>query len=360
MSDILKIKSKIRDYEVHFVDDFASTLRQYRGANSFLIIDKYLLKSYDNLIRNLFPKDRIFGVEAIEQNKTIGYCYDLLKALIQNQIRRNSVLVVIGGGITQDISAFASSILYRGIEWVFYPTTLLAQADSCIGGKSSLNLDEYKNLLGSFYPPSRIFIDIDFLETLPVEAIKSGIGEMLHFYLIAGSGLAKNLMDNYEKIISSPKLLKGYIFSSLETKKGFIEIDEFDKNERNILNYGHTFGHAIETISGYSVNHGQAVTMGMDIANYVSLQFGYMNVSTFEAMHCILSKNMPDFTIHDGEIKDYLEALSKDKKNIGDGLTCILVHGHGSMRKAKIPLDERLKCMILDYFKTEIRASSKP
>ncbi|MBU1854075.1 MAG: 3-dehydroquinate synthase, partial [Candidatus Omnitrophica bacterium] len=231
------------------------------------------------------------------------------------------------------------------------PTTLLAQADSCIGGKSSINLDEYKNLLGTFYPPSRIFIDMSFLETLPVEAIKSGIGEILHFYLIVGNKMAADLTNDYEKIILSPKLLKKYISLSLEIKKEFIEIDEFDKNERNLLNYGHTFGHAIETVSGYVVNHGQAITMGMDIANYISMRLGYLDKSTFDFMHSVLEKNIPDFRIDEKTLESYLKALLKDKKNIDDKLVCILTDGPGSMRKVHIDITDEIKGMILEYFK---------
>ena len=351
MSDILKIKSRIRDYEVNFVRDFASTLKGYAQTNSFLIIDKYILNKYEGLIRGMFPENRIFSVEASENNKTIENCYDLLKALIGNNIRRNDIVVVIGGGIVQDISAFVSSILYRGIEWVFYPTTLLAQADSCIGGKSSMNVGEYKNLLGTFCPPHRIYIDISFLKSLSMDAIRSGIGEMLHFYFIAGSKLAGRLMDDYEKIISSPELLKEYIFASLRIKKNVIEVDEFDKNERNIFNYGHTFGHAIEAVSGYAVNHGQAVTMGMDIANYISMRLGYLNEPTFGLMRSILEKNMPDFSIDEKNLESYLKALLKDKKNIDNNLVCILTNGPGSMRKESIGMTDNVKDMVLGYFK---------
>ena len=129
-----------------------------------------------------------------------------------------------------------------------------------------------------------------------------------------------------------------------------VEIDEFDKNERNVFNYGHTFGHAIETVSNYLINHGQAVTMGMDIANYVSLQLGYLNASTFEVMHNILAKNLPNFKLSKENIEKYLAALSKDKKNIGNNLGCILTKGPGAMEKLQLPLDEKVKEIILDYF----------
>src|SRR5271157_5866279 len=142
-----------------------------------------------------------------------------------------------------DITAFVASILYRGLEWSFFPTTLLAQGDSCIGSKTSINLGDKKNLIGNFYPPSSIYIDTAFLESLETDDIKSGIGEMLHFYYYANSSYIDKLIGNYIHAISNRSTLIEYIRESLSIKKSVIEIDEFDKGERNKFNYGHTFGH---------------------------------------------------------------------------------------------------------------------
>lgn len=350
MSEILKVRSKLKDYEVRLVEDFAVPLRSHARADSFLLIDQKIAELYGSRLQGVFPPDRSFMINAVEQNKNIEYCYEVLKALVKNNIRRNNQLIALGGGITQDITSFIGSILFRGVEWLFFPTTLLAQADSCVGSKSSINFGEYKNLLGTFYPPSKIFIDVDFLNTLPVEEIRSGIGEMLHFYLIAGSDLADRLMDEYEKILTSPAKLKRYILASLEIKKRIVEIDEFDQNERNVFNYGHTFGHALETVSGYAISHGQAVTMGMDIADYLSLRLGHLDSSTFASMHSLLAKNFPAFHLKSEQIDRYLTALARDKKNLGNNLGCILTHGPGSMMKTQIPFDEKLKDMLEDYF----------
>ena len=337
MSDKLAIKSLFKSYEVCFVNCFGDTFKEQLKENYFLIVDRRVMELHEEKLTDLIPQSRTFIVEAKEQNKTINYCTILIQRLINGNIRKNSVLVAIGGGIIQDITAFISSILFRGIDWIFYPTTLLAQADSCIGSKSSINMDEYKNLLGTFNPPSDIFIDVNFLKTLSTEDIKSGIGEILHFYFINGTDLAQQIMDDYEKLIASPGQLKDYIKASLKIKKNVIERDEFDKNERNLFNYGHTFGHAIETISSYAINHGQAVTMGMDISNYISLKLGYVDKKTFESMHEILLKNLPTFRIQEDMIDAYFSALSKDKKNVDCNLTCILTNGPGSMKKEKIP-----------------------
>jgi len=279
MSEIFTIKSIFRNYRVALADSFEKSILQYGKENSFILVDQKLLALFEKQFASILSKYHLISIEAIETNKTIDYCQKLIKRLIESGIRKDSKVIAVGGGIVQDITAFTSSILFRGIDWVFYPTTLLAQADSCIGSKTSINVGAYKNLVGNFYPPVEINIDLSFLETLPVGEIKSGIGEILHFYLVAGSEFVESLVNEYDDLISKPSLMKKYIMESLRIKKRVIEIDEFDKNERNLFNYGHTFGHAIEAVTAYGIPHGQAVTMGMDMANFISMNLDYLNPS---------------------------------------------------------------------------------
>ena len=356
MSEIFTIKSIFRNYRVALVDKFEKSILQYSKENTFIFVDQKLLTLFKQQFSSILPKYPLISIEAIETNKTIDYCQNLIKSLIESGIRKNSKVIAVGGGIVQDITAFTSSILFRGIDWVFYPTTLLAQADSCIGSKTSINLAGYKNLVGNFYPPAEINIDLSFLETLPVGEIKSGIGEILHFYLIGGSALLEGLVNEYDELLANPKLLKKYIMESLRIKKKVIEIDEFDRNERNLFNYGHTFGHAIESVTSYGISHGQAVTMGMDIANFISMHLDYLTNEDFTYMHRILAKNIPSFCLQDDMIAEYLKALSRDKKNVGNQLGCILSTGLGAMKKVFIPFDDALKSLIRSYFK----ADSKP
>lgn len=351
MSENITIKSKLKEYKVVFVDDFMDTLGTKANDNSFIVIDQKVLQFYKDRINKMRDRCRIIPVRAIEQNKTLEYCRELIGVLISNNIRKNSTLIAVGGGIIQDITAFVSSIIFRGIDWKFYPTTLLAQADSCIGSKTSINYGKYKNLLGNFYPPKEIYIDLNFLNSLSAADIKSGIGEILHYFFIDGKQWPKIMMDEYESLLERPELLKKYILKSLSIKKKIIEKDEYDRTIRNIFNYGHTFGHAIEAISNFKISHGQAVTMGMDMANYISLRLGYLDNSTYEQMRNTLIKNMPAFKLQEKNIGAYMKALSKDKKNIGNNLGCILTSGPGSMKKVQIPMNDKMKSMISSYFK---------
>ena len=228
----------------------------------------------------------------------------------------------------------------------------MGQCDSCIGSKSSINFDNYKNLLGTFNPPTEIFIYNSFLNTLSDSEIKSGLGEMLHYFLTDGIDLASSLSNNYNDLIVNRTNLIPFIKSSLKIKKRIIEIDEFDLSIRHIFNYGHTFGHAIEAISNYSIPHGQAITIGMDLANYISLKLNMLSKEDFNNMHSILIKNKPSYYINLDNIDLYCSALSKDKKNKGNNLGCILSNGPGNVKKVFLKIDFKLKKLILNYFKT--------
>jgi 3-dehydroquinate synthase len=266
-------------------------------------------------------------------------------------------VIAIGGGIVQDIAAFSASILYRGVEWIFVPTTLLAQADSCIGSKTSINLGDKKNLIGNFYPPAQILIDTTFLETLFVDDIKSGIGEILHFYYYADTPLIGELMAEYDRLLVERSRLRRYIRESLQIKKVVAENDEFDRGERNKFNYGHTFGHALESASHYAIRHGLAVTVGMDLANYLSLRLGRMTLDCFNELHAVLRRNFPDTNLRDLDLNDYVRALSKDKKNLGSDVVCILASGPGHLEKVRLRLDKDLRQIIESYFRGGVWAT---
>ena len=217
----------------------------------------------------------------------------------------------------------------RGIEWDFYPTTLLAQSDSCIGSKSSINSGDIKNILGTFNPPRKIILDVSFLETLERDEVYSGIGEMIKVHAINSPESFDDISDNYEKLLNSGELIEEYIYRSLLMKKNLIEMDEFDKNERNVMNYGHSFGHAIETATNYSIPHGIAVTIGMDMANYIAVKINQSSDTIFRKMHQVLEKNALEYRNHPIDHELVLAALYKDKKNTKDKLRLILPDNNG-------------------------------
>ncbi|MFH2047088.1 MAG: AroB-related putative sugar phosphate phospholyase (cyclizing) [Pseudomonadota bacterium] len=352
MHDDILIKSRIKDYRVLFVEDFVILLQEYADQGAFFIIDSLILEIYGTRISSVVPQDRILVIKANERNKTINKCQEIIETLVEAKFRRNDRLIAIGGGVIQDITAFTASILYRGVDWTFFPTTLLSQADSCIGGKTSINLGDKKNIVGNFYPPADIFIDTTFLKSLAVDDIKSGIGEILHYYLYSASPLFDELLSDYELVIRNRNCLIKHIQESLKIKKSVIESDEFDRGERNKFNYGHTFGHALESLTDYAIKHGQAVTVGMDIANYLSLQQGIMDRRMFDWVHPLLMRNFPDYDWGHFDMETYIRFLSKDKKNIGSDLVCILPEGPGRLTKQRIMMDDVFRDTLQAYFNT--------
>ncbi|SDW85873.1 3-dehydroquinate synthase [Hydrobacter penzbergensis] len=354
--DTFAINSKIREtYKVSFINDFDSLKSLVEKGKLVAVIDKKIAKLFPAL-SEILSSSRKVEIECNEQNKTIDYCQEVIRRLIEQNTRKDDTLIAIGGGITQDIVAFVSSILYRGVDWKFYPTTLLAQCDSCIGSKSSINFDQFKNLIGTFNPPSQIFINPLFLDTLSESEIRSGIGEMLHYFFTEGIDIADQISEQYESLLHDRSRLLYFIKNSLRIKKQVIEIDEFDTGYRHIFNYGHTFGHAIETITEYQIPHGQAVSIGMDIANYISLKLGMQEMESFQRCHTILRKNIPPFSLNQNNINEYLSALSRDKKNKDNRLGCILSKGPGKVEKMFLPMDDVLKQYLLDYSKEYTRS----
>jgi 3-dehydroquinate synthase len=193
------------------------------------------------------------------------------------------------------------------------------------------------------------------LKSLSKKDIKSGVGEILHYFIVEGSPNTKPLMDSYESILDDYTLINPYIIESLGIKKKMIEKDEFDEKQRIIFNYGHTFGHAIETITDYKISHGQAVTLGIDMANYISASLGFIKWDLYVKIHNIIKKNIPSFRMGVDEVEKYIRILSKDKKNIDDSITCILLDDYGDAKVRVIKDKDNMKNLIVKYFRKEDR-----
>tara|TARA_Y100001970_G_scaffold293827_1_gene443587 strand:- start:22083 stop:23162 length:1080 start_codon:yes stop_codon:yes gene_type:complete len=343
------VSSTYGDYIVRF-ESFSNFKQTIDFDKFFFIVDNDLKTLYNNLLSDL-PIERTLIVNSSEESKSFEQSSIFLKELLSKKIKKDNTLVAIGGGVVQDITAFLSSIIFRGIDWIFVPTTLLAQCDSCIGSKTSINFQSYKNVLGNFYPPKKVIIDETFLDSLPESEIKSGIGEMTHYYFFEGSNFLKDIYHNYDNIVSRKKDISPYIIESLNIKKKVIEVDEFDTGIRNHFQFGHTFGHAIENASNYQINHGQAVTIGMDISMFVSYTKKLMNENDFNFYHQLISKNFPILKLSEFDFDSFYDALKKDKKNIENYLVCILIKEPGDLKKSKIEINNDLKNILKSYFK---------
>lgn len=351
VSDQIEIQSHKGEYVVSFVHEGMDQLNSNPIENAVYIIDRNISQLYASRLDNILSSQRIIEIEAIEENKSLDKMPGYVDELVSLNIKRGQPLVAIGGGIIQDITCFLATTVMRGLRWIFYPTTLLAQSDSCIGSKSSINSGEVKNILGTFTPPERVTIDVDFLQTLEKKEILSGIGEMLKVHAINGPESFDLISNAYERILVDQMIMEEFIYSSLSMKKKLIEIDEFDQGPRNVMNYGHSFGHAIESATNYGIPHGIAVTIGMDIANFVAVELGVSNISHFERMHDILAKNYSTYLYVSIDIEKLLNAISKDKKNSATQLRLIFPNQDGSIGIGLYDNNGKLKNILNKYFK---------
>lgn len=341
---MIKIQSHRGQYEVHFFEK-VSDLRIDNEIDQFYLVDQKVLELH---LAGKLPMGRTVVFTAVEENKSIERIPEVLQDLLNKGIKRNCTLVAVGGGITQDVACFIASVLFRGIDWTFYPTTLLAQADSCIGSKSSINFSSWKNILGNFNPPTSVLVCQEFLRTLSERDIRSGVGEIIKIHALENVDEFKNLASQYEKIINDPNVQQKFIQRSLELKKRWIEMDEFDKGPRNLLNYGHSFGHALEAATNFAIPHGIAVTIGMDIANFVALKLGRIDSKAFEFYHEAIIKNVRGEMSNPIPMDKFLQAIGKDKKNIGSNLSLILPSEKG-FEKVQVPNDNTFKNLVVEY-----------
>jgi 3-dehydroquinate synthase len=347
----LQIQSFSGVYTVHFrprVAEAAADIPRDRPLH--VIIDPRVSALHATALREILEIARsVQRVEALEDNKSLEVVPQLIKKLADAGIRRDHVLVAIGGGILQDMTCFAASILFRGMDWVFLPTTLLAQADSCIGSKSSINAAGTKNLVGNFYPPRQISIAAEFLSTLDPRDVRSGVGEMLKVHIVDGPSSCDRIAAAYDQLFNDSRIMLVFIRDSLLIKKRIIELDEFDRGPRNVMNYGHSFGHAIEAATDFCVPHGIAVTMGMDMANHVSRKMGRLDNANFSRMHSVLRKNYDGYEEAPVPLSRLFDALSRDKKNVGVDLTLILPDARAHIEKVRVPADAAFRESCHEY-----------
>lgn len=346
----IKIRSRLRDYQAEIHDDLSFLDELSALPHAAFLIDRKVFELYHDVFQTRFESKNIYFLDAQETNKTLeeaGRIYDWL--ISHFTAKRNLNFISIGGGITQDVSGFVASTLYRGIHWYYVPTTLLAQVDSCIGGKTSLNFGHHKNLLGTFYPPQQLFLYPGFAGTLTALDRSSGYGEIIKFLLMEGfeNGKLDSVAERMKQIAAQQKNLSEAIFDSLNIKRSFMEDDEFDLGRRNLLNYGHCFGHALEASSSYYVPHGVAVNIGIQFANLVAT---HRNTLSAERDQMIRDQICMPYLIQPQREQDYdeerlLENLKNDKKRVGEGLPMVIPVKDGLCRIQDLTPGEFLEAL---------------
>lgn len=336
----MEITSHCGPYRVFFDELKINQIANLINKDDFIFLDRRVAEIFKDDLLGLIDHQNLHLIDALESSKSFSSFGVIYEFLVNNNIRKKSRIIAIGGGITQDIACFISSTIYRGVDWIFVPTTLLSQCDSCIGSKSSINLNNYKNVIGNFYPPKEIYVISDFLSTLSEVEIKSGIGEIYKVAMIDGVNSFVETSKNYDGFFGKKSFLAERIKYALKIKKEYIQVDEFDRGIRNIFNYGHSFGHAIESSTSFSVPHGIAVTMGMDIANFISFSYGHIKKELLMKLHFSLRKNYIEYVTRVPTTNQMIDALQSDKKNTFQSFVFILLGADLKLNKFEIKNDD--------------------
>ena len=339
-SDILLVRREGEfSYPILLREDFsglAKAVSRYVPGKSAvcLVADSNVSALYMEEVRRIletvFEKVTCFVFPAGEENKNLATVQRLYHHLIENGIDRGGLLAALGGGVTGDLTGFAAATYLRGIDFIQIPTTLLAQVDSSVGGKTGVDFDQYKNMVGAFYQPGLVYMNLGTLRTLPDEQFSCGMGEVLKTGLIRDGEFFRSLIQGRQALLDRDyQALSGAVRRCCEIKAEIVERDPKEKGERALLNLGHTIGHAIEKLKNFSLLHGQCVAIGLAAAAVISRNRGMLSETEVNTVkEACLAFSLPVQT--DGlTVQEILDATKKDKKMLKGSIRFILMDGIG-------------------------------
>lgn len=344
----IHIKSRLYDYSVEFVEDFEPVINS-AGPYVSYVIDENVYRLYNQKFTAANP-ERLYIMKAEESRKNMSAVMEIINFWKSSGVKKNWKVFCFGGGITQDVTTIASNLYLRNIEWQFFPTTLLAMCDSCIGGKCGINLGQFKNQIGVFYPPHKIYIDIHFLDTLTHQDYLNGWGELLKFSLTRYKDFYDDL-KNLGQYIPCDEIAE-YIYRGLQVKKEVIEEDEFESDLRRILNYGHTFGHALEAYTHNDIPHGEGVIWGIDVVNYIAAREGLIDEAVYYDVKGLIRRAFIQDEIIIERPDELFSIITTDKKVRGNTLSFAMLDGPSHLIVHPMNIDDRLKGLFTDYLRS--------
>ncbi len=327
-------------YNIVIRSDFSNLLVSLReagfsGNKVCIVSDSNVANCYldelKNLLASAFSAVSAFVFDAGEASKNMNTVEDLYERLIVDGFDRHDFLVALGGGVVGDLTGFAAATYLRGIDFVQLPTSLLAQVDSSIGGKTGVDFRRYKNMVGAFHQPKLVYMNLSVLKTLPVRQLSSGMAELLKHGLIKDRVYFEWMSANKERIYSLEySVLEEMISKSCDIKRRVVETDPTEKGERALLNFGHTIGHAVEKLSDFSLYHGECVSIGIAAASFLSMKKNYISPDELTMICDTLQKfQLPIFAAGQDE-DEILRTMKSDKKMKAGKINFILLHKLGA------------------------------
>lgn len=340
--DKIRVNLNKKSYDILVGSKIINELEKYLSQNSyskiFVITDENIAKLHNNKLTNAlqnFEFSQII-VKSGENSKSFASFQKIAEEILSQNIDRKSLIIACGGGVVGDLSGFVASVLLRGIDFIQIPTTLLSAVDSSVGGKTAINSQAGKNLIGSFYQPKLVLCDLDFIKTLPKREILAGYAEILKYGLIIDHEFFNDLEQNYQKIFDlDENFLTKSILKSCQIKAKIVEQDEREKGLRALLNFGHTFAHSFETETNYDgrLNHGEAVGIGMLMASEMSYNLKFLSDNEFNRIKAHIENSGLNFNLksikNNWDIKKLTANLYKDKKTENNNLNFILLNKIG-------------------------------
>jgi len=314
--------------------------------NILLVIDKNVNKYYSELIsktfENINANYKKIIISSTEKKKSFDTLNKIHTKLINSSFGRDSILVAIGGGIIGDITGFAASTYMRGIKFIQIPTTLLAAVDSSVGGKTGINFNNTKNIIGSFHQPELVLIDTFFFNTLPKEELLCGIGEIVKYCFLIDDKFFNYVKKNIYNLQSlNSTSINNVIIKSISFKGNVVAYDEKESGVRKILNLGHTFAHAFEVQQNHKLKHGQAVIVGITCSLYLSKQLGVISRSDFEKYMDFLLLFSKKTKLRETNLTNIYNIMKKDKKNRLNEIRFVLINQIGNIL-TDVPASKKL------------------
>lgn len=329
-------KKTSSSYEIRIGSDILDRIslliaKNHKRTNYIIVTDSNVAEihgtAFLSALRGVGLEAHIIEFPAGEISKNISTVFSLVDKMLAIGVDRSSLLIALGGGVVGDLTGFLASIYMRHIPYLQVPTTLIGQVDSSIGGKTGVDIESGKNLIGTFYQPQAVFIDLNYLKTLPEKEFKNGLAEIIKYAAIDDEKMFRLLEENMEAIKENDQtLLLKIIENCCRIKKSIVEIDEKELGLRRILNFGHTIGHAIETQSNYEISHGQAVAMGMIAASRISVNTGHLDAASQKRLESLIIRaDLPGRIPEEISTAGIISRIKLDKKKKGETVHFILL-----------------------------------
>lgn len=342
----LQINLGERSYPIHIASGLLSKIKDLiPKADSYLLLTDQNVDGYygEKIITALGAGNcNRYVIDPGEESKTMETVQSILSYMLDGHFTRKSIVIALGGGVVGDIAGFCASIYMRGIDWVQIPTTLLAQVDSSVGGKTGVNMPQAKNVVGSFYQPKAVIIDTDVLQTLPSRELISGIGEVIKYGIIYDYDFFSYIYKNLSQLFQLEKpVIEKIIHDCCSMKAAVVAKDEKEQGLRKILNFGHTIGHGLEAVTDYKrYTHGEAVLIGMVLEAKMALDRNWIDKGYFQEIKTVVEETGISLDISELDRNLLLDKMMGDKKNQGGKISFILPSAKGQVTELLLEKEE--------------------